>query len=98
MTCRRLASLAFSLVRDQLRYDAKTTYRCSDLAEGLPWCLSHFRLEGWLVHGDVVCVHVVPRHVEEFVLVLPPDRVFLELLSFGWWWRRVSDLGDEVCC
>lgn len=49
------------------------------------------------MHRDVVCVHVVPRHVEELVLVLPAKRLVLELFGFSGWWGRVSDLGDEVC-
>lgn len=50
-----------------------------------------------LVHCDVVCIHVVPRHVEELVLVRPAERLILELIGFGGWWWWVSDLCDEIC-
>jgi hypothetical protein len=96
--CFRLASLALPVVRYHMQYDAKIACRCPDLTKGLPWRLSHFRLECWLVHSDIVCVHIVPRHAEELVLVFPPDRIFLELLGFGRWRRRVSDFGDEIRC
>lgn len=50
------------------------------------------------MHCDVVCVHVVPRHVQELVLILPAERLLLELLSLRWRGRRVGDFGDKVRC
>lgn len=49
------------------------------------------------MHCNVVSVHILPGKIEEFMLVLPPNRVLLELLSLTWWWRRVGDLGNEIC-
>lgn len=31
------------------------------------------------------------------MLVLPPQRVLLELLGLGRWRWRLSDLGDQIC-
>lgn len=40
---------------------------------------------------------MLPGQFQELVLVLPSERVLLELLSFVWRQRWLSDLGDQVC-
>lgn len=49
------------------------------------------------MHADVVSIHVLPRQFKEFVLVLPTEGVFLELLCLIWWQRWLGDLGDQIC-
>jgi hypothetical protein len=73
---------------------AYADYESLNLAEGLPWRLTYIGLECWLVHCDVVRVHVMPRHVQELVLVLPANRILFELFSFGRRGRRIGDLGN----
>ena len=67
-----------------------------NLAKHFPWRLANFRLECWLVLCNVVFVHVLPWEIQELVLVLPADRICLELFGFGWRRRWFRDLGDEV--
>ena len=48
------------------------------------------------MHCDVVCIHIVPRHVQELVLIFPTKRILLELFGFSGWWWWFSDFGDEI--
>jgi hypothetical protein len=75
---------------------AIVVYKDRPLTECFPWSLSDFRFETWLMHTDVVCVHVMPWQLQEFVLVLPAKRLLLELLSLAGWKRWFRDLGDEI--
>ena len=49
------------------------------------------------MHADVVSIHVLPRQLQKFVLVLPAEGVFFDLLRLVRWQRWLSDLGDQVC-
>lgn len=40
---------------------------------------------------------MLPRQIEELVLVLPAERFLLELFGFGRRQRRLGDFGNEVC-
>lgn len=40
-------------------------------AERLPWSLAGIAFEARLVHADVVGIHVLPRQLQKFMLVLP---------------------------
>lgn len=48
------------------------------------------------MHADVVSIHVLPRQLQKFVLVLPAEGVFFELLRLVRWQRWLSDLGDQI--
>lgn len=45
---------------------------------------------------NVVLVHVLPWEVQELMLILPADRLCLEVFCIRWGWRRFRDLGDEI--
>jgi hypothetical protein len=75
-----------------------TLRRHPNLAERLSWCLTHFRLKFGLVHCKIVLVHVLPREIQELVLILPAQRLLLELFRFVWWKWWLGDLSDEIGC
>jgi hypothetical protein len=49
------------------------------------------------VHRKIILVHVLPWQIQEFVFVLPAQRILLELLGLGRWKWRLGNLRDEVC-
>jgi hypothetical protein len=51
-------------------------------------------MDGWFVHRDVIRVQIVPRHLQELVLVLPTERIVFELLGFSRGRRRFGYLSD----
>lgn len=58
--------------------------------------LASYRTRLSLLRLGVEHVHRIHGQGQELVLVHPLDVFLLELLCLLWWWRRLSDLGDQI--
>lgn len=70
----------------------------SPLSELLSFHSSCCRLFACIICQDIVGIQLVQRQLKKLVLVTPVRLSLCVLLPLSWWWWRICDLSDQICC